>query len=229
MVNRIKTKLPKYVHCYRTRHGKLIYYYCPPGAERKVRLPDFSHPDFKQAVIAAQTSKPTPLDRDGTRGGFDRTNKSRVGKTLVAAVRAARTRSRKRGTEFDLSTDWALDLAETQGFRCALTGIPFYATNKATSKVNPFTPSFDRIDCSKGYTKDNVRLVVWAINAMLLDWGEDTFKKVATRYRVWQGQKRPSMVLLDKEESYPPNTADKSTTYDGDNGVWCGREKSHNS
>lgn len=31
--------------------------------------------------------------------------------------------------------------------------------------------SIDRVDCTKGYTKDNIRLVCWWLNAAMGTWG----------------------------------------------------------
>ena len=53
------------------------------------------------------------------------------------------------------------------------TGIRFYAEFDVTGRFHPYAPSLDRIDPKRGYTPDNVRLVVFAINTMLLDWGAD--------------------------------------------------------
>jgi hypothetical protein len=50
---------------------------------------------------------------------------------------------------------------------CAQTGIPFrIGTTGTNTKKNPFNPSPDRIDNSKGYTKSNVQWVVFIYNAM---------------------------------------------------------------
>lgn len=35
---------------------------------------------------------------------------------------------------------------------------------------NPWAPSIDRIDCSKGYIKGNMRVVCWAYNIARRDW-----------------------------------------------------------
>lgn len=112
---------------------------------------------------------------------------------MTNAVRAARTRARTRGLPFDLTVDWALDQAKSQGFKCSLTGIPFYTISAATSKVSPYIPSLDRVDCAKGYTQDNVRIVCWAVNAMLLDWGEDIFAQVASRLKAWRPKRLAAM------------------------------------
>ena len=53
---------------------------------------------------------------------------------------------------------------------CQITSIPFELDNTQGSKRNPFTASPDRIDNTKGYTKDNVQWVVWIYNQMKSDY-----------------------------------------------------------
>ena len=49
--------------------------------------------------------------------------------------------------------------------RCEVTGIGFdYTKPKPHYNANPFAPSLDRIDCSKGYTYKNTQVVIWGYN-----------------------------------------------------------------
>lgn len=175
---------PKYLHSYATRHGKTAYYYRAPG-ERKIRLPnDYGTDRFWKAFEIAKTEGAVPVDlreRDMRR-------------SLIGLLHTTRNRAKARGYEFALSLEWALDLARKQGFRCALTGIRFNTEWKNKSRANPFVPSIDRIDCERGYTPDNTRLVICAINLMMMDWGEKLFSLVATSYRK-NGSARARAVL----------------------------------
>ena len=49
---------------------------------------------------------------------------------------------------------------------CEMTGLPF-CLDKPNNGVSthPYAPSIDRIDSNKDYTKDNIRIVLWAVNA----------------------------------------------------------------
>jgi hypothetical protein len=93
-------------------------------------------------------------------------------------VRSAKSRAVKERQAFDLDYDWAIAEIERQNFRCALTGIPFFAPYDGNSRVHPFCPSLDRILPGQGYTKENVRVVIYAANVMLMDWGTQVFDKV---------------------------------------------------
>jgi len=80
-------------------------------------------------------------------------------------VSAAKARARKSGLEFNLTNEWAS--SATDG-TCAISGIPFVV---AVGKPSPFSPSIDRIDQTRGYTTDNCRIVLWAVNRFR---GEDS-------------------------------------------------------
>ena len=79
----------------------------------------------------------------------------------------ARARSKKKGIVFDLDLDWVHDKI-AKGF-CEATGAAFemetvYLPN-GYGQQRAFSPSLDRTDPHKGYTKDNVKVVCWCYNA----------------------------------------------------------------
>lgn len=95
--------------------------------------------------------------------------------TRARAIRGGRPRD----WECTLTLDFLIALGERQGWRCALTGIPFELPS-LPGKNNPRSMSLDRIRSSSGYTQHNVRLVLYAINVALGSWGEEEFRKIAT-------------------------------------------------
>ena len=46
-------------------------------------------------------------------------------------------------------------------------------------KLHPIQPSLDRIDSSKPYDAQNIRLVCLAVNYCMRQWGESVFRTVA--------------------------------------------------
>ena len=71
---------------------------------------------------------------------------------------------------------------------CAATGIPFeLADGIGPEKVNPYTPSADRIDPRKGYTYRNTQIVIWAYNRAKGEYADRTFKFVASSYLEQEG------------------------------------------
>lgn len=61
--------------------------------------------------------------------------------------------------------------------RCAVTGLEF----EFGGSRNPFSPSIDRIDSSKGYQRGNVRIVVLAANLAMSNWGDEILKKMGVK------------------------------------------------
>lgn len=70
-----------------------------------------------------------------------------------AAVRRAKTNAK--GRDFDLDGAFVRELYERQNGRCYWLNIPLKLVDEPRS---PATPSLDRIDNNKGYTRDNVVL-----------------------------------------------------------------------
>lgn len=79
----------------------------------------------------------------------------------------ARKRSTERDLEYDLDIDWVHEKL-LKGV-CEVSGIPFKFDYEYTpggyGVGRAFAPSLDRVDPMKGYTKDNVKVVVWCYNA----------------------------------------------------------------
>ena|SRR3990167_5203771 len=88
---------------------------------------------------------------------------------------SARQRAKNKGLEYTLSTEWAR--AKYTGF-CELSGIAF---RYGKGRMWPFSPSIDRIDQSKGYTPDNCRFLLMAINNMRGTLGDAEMFMIAKR------------------------------------------------
>jgi len=97
-------------------------------------------------------------------------------------VNAARARSKKSGVEFELTSD-DFEIPDV----CPLLGIPLYiAEGKKTVKYN--SASLDRIDSSKGYTKDNVWIISFKANTMKSNSTLDEFLLMAENWKRLKGQ-----------------------------------------
>ncbi len=103
---------------------------------------------------------------------------------LYDLLEAARDRSRKKELLIDIDLDYLIFLYQIQEQKCSLTDIPFVLERNSPGKrgFKPFGPSIDRIDCSKGYTKDNVRLVCVIVNLSLNNFGDECFDKMCEAY-----------------------------------------------
>lgn len=174
----------KWLRRERSRHGNMCFYF-RRGDGPRVRLPnDYGSSTFWEAYDAALKGEPIARAKPVLlRARIASQQKSMVASALVRALKGAKARTRKTKRPFDLTLEWATATAEAQRFRCALSGALFYADASARDRRNPYMPSIDRIDCSKGYTQDNCRLVLLAINSMLMDWGVETFERIVNLYK----------------------------------------------
>ena len=82
-------------------------------------------------------------------------------------LKSARTSASKKNLPFDLTVDW-IEQKLIDGL-CEVSGISFDFESMNTGKwghgsQNPFSPSLDRTVPELGYTKDNVKVVVWIYN-----------------------------------------------------------------
>lgn len=91
----------------------------------------------------------------------------------------AKWRSGKGGITFSLTLDDIKHMADRAGGRCEVSGVPFCGDNSC-GKRRPFAPSIDRKVPEDGYVPENCRLVCFAVNVALSDWGEDVLNRVAS-------------------------------------------------
>lgn len=89
---------------------------------------------------------------------YSKTKKGRAKQLLASA--------KKRGKTMGIDIDEAFVLELLDSENCSVTNIPFQYHQIDGLSRNPFSPSLDRIDSSRGYFKDNVRLVIWQYNLM---------------------------------------------------------------
>ena len=107
---------------------------------------------------------------------YRETPKSRI--SLL--YRTAQKRSTKFNFEFDLTKEWIKEKLDN-GI-CELSGEKFaYKNETHKSFYNPFSPSIDRINNSKGYLKENCRMILTCINFGINEWGLDLYTKIAEK------------------------------------------------
>lgn len=98
--------------------------------------------------------------------------KDRLDQTWASRLLSrCRGSAKARGQECSLTMAEILDLFKDM--RCAVTGIELRLKWEGSSRYNPWAPSLDRIDQSKGYVPGNVRPVCWAFNCARQDWPDE--------------------------------------------------------
>lgn len=97
-----------------------------------------------------------------------------------AAASQAKRRSKARGQPCDLDTATVLAMYQRSGGTCELTGIPFDAEfGRGTFRARPWMPSIDRIDPKGPYIAENCRIVCYAVNSALNEYGLEVLMRVA--------------------------------------------------
>lgn len=107
-------------------------------------------------------------------------NKNKVRKEtlsgfLDALIHASRHSAKVNSYKFNIGSNFLYELYKKQNGLCALSGIKLTILSNRTKRINNFNISIDRIDSSKGYTKDNIHLVCASINVMKLDHSTKEF------------------------------------------------------
>jgi len=84
----------------------------------------------------------------------------------------AKSRCKNKNVELYITQEWIQE--HLKRGTCEITGIPFNLeppSKKATRR--PDAPSLDRIDKNKNYTTDNTRVILWAVNCALAEYGTE--------------------------------------------------------
>lgn len=89
--------------------------------------------------------------------------------------------AKNRGLEFEITVADIEDLMRLGKYRCSVSGIVFSLSRSMSGVRRAYAPSIDRVDSSRGYHIDNIRLVLCAVNTALMDWGLDTYLHIADR------------------------------------------------
>src|SRR5690606_14675681 len=85
-------------------------------------------------------------------------------------------RSKGRPVPFAITVEYAIELAAANRWYCAVTGLPLSA--EIVNGRQPYAPSLDRVDSSKGYEEGNCRVVCVAANLAMNVWGEAVLLKM---------------------------------------------------
>lgn len=96
--------------------------------------------------------------------------------------RALRDRAKYKELKFNLTPKYLQKLFDNCEGKCSVTKLPFDMQMGKGKNRNPFRPSVDRIDSSKGYVKNNVQIVLAVVNTMKMDYTDDILHPVI---RAW--------------------------------------------
>lgn len=82
---------------------------------------------------------------------------------IIRMLSMSKSRAKELNLEFNLDKEWCRKRIHS----CEATGMEFDNSYDGTFiSMNPYAPSIDRIDNTKGYTKNNCRLVLTMFNSL---------------------------------------------------------------
>ena len=98
---------------------------------------------------------------------------------LSALANMAKSRAKKKELDYNLTSDYLVELWNDQEGSCALSGRKF-ELGKAEKfrQVHPDAPSVDRIVPSKGYTQGNIRFLTYHCNVCVNEYGDEALIKL---------------------------------------------------
>lgn len=102
-----------------------------------------------------------------------------VGLVMRAAETARTGHWYRGGSPFLLTAPELIALMIRSEGRCELTGLLFNGEEIPGCSKRPYIPSIDRMSAKEPYLFKNCRLICWAVNRAIGDWGDDVFWKIA--------------------------------------------------
>jgi len=111
----------------------------------------------------------------------DRFNKRYRVNPIPQLISGFRNRAKKQNVPFNLTVDDMKDLIKNAADICPALGVKMKIAKLFANDSN-YSPSFDRIDPKKGYTKNNIVIVSNRANRIKSDATVDEIRKVADFY-----------------------------------------------
>lgn len=149
------------------------YYYKAPGIYRKLAS---NLPDAIELYMKLEGIEPDAA-ADASGPLLSALAPSNWTKTLW---QAAKVNAAARRLAFEITVADIQRMATQSEMKCMLTGLDFDFRDFRSTRRRPYVPSIDRIDCSAGYTPDNVRLVCACVNLAMNEWGLDVLLKMGS-------------------------------------------------
>lgn len=176
---------------YHSKSGSICVEYVahtPDGSNRiRLRFPTIDDAKSHMHEFAGAKSPKTRRERDNRLKEEERVDMCKG--AIASKLQDVRRRCKKKGWKYELSKEWLIAELESQGYKCSLTGrkLQYYTDG---FKRNPWCMSIDRIDSDVGYIPTNCRVVCYAVNAAMNEWGESVLAEIANKYITHQNRRK---------------------------------------
>ena len=189
-----KTEFPRLrVHHRQAKAGERTYYFwdgrgrggadVPLGSDPTIAMQRYRScelgifpPPLERAKKPPRIKRPTRLlpvrSFVGKRRKIDPTAWQGLPEWAPRMYLGAEGRARDLGRAFTITITQFAKVIERANGRCEVSGLSFDSTMIGPKVKSPYTASLDRIDASRGYEFDNVRLVCLIVNMALSNWGD---------------------------------------------------------
>ncbi len=109
-------------------------------------------------------------------------------------VDSAKHRSADKGLPYDLDQYIDALRKRVEPMVCELSGLKMICETGA--KTHPRSLSVDRIDSTRGYTYDNIRIICWCLNAAFNNWGDaETYRILYPWFKRLELEQGPPLAL----------------------------------
>jgi hypothetical protein len=210
MILWVDGRLPRFVSREINRHGKPIYYFRREHG-RRMRLPDISNERFMEIYKSIlMDGEDYDYHAENPRSNPERRIEAETLIVVRRTMKSIRARCTGKNLPFDLTVEFLANLAKEQNYRCALTGMKFKLKKEGPFRVDPYALTVDRIIPKRGYVQGNVRLICFAMNLALMNWGEDVFAPFAIAFTQQHFKKKARTELrecgTDQKHAFPVPT-----------------------
>jgi hypothetical protein len=179
-----------------THAGGRVRAYCLTCKRKSDRERAARHRKLRSEKFAAWRAK----NREYLRQKGEERRRTKRAKVLLATIR---TRARNRGLKYDLDSHVDEIQARIDAGVCEVSGFPL-----SLEPGSPFNaPSIDRKDPKRGYVYDNIRVVCYAVNCCLGDWGEGAFWQIVRKWAEKDGDGITAQTAQAFIEAYMEATA----------------------
>ena len=164
--------------------GKKKNYNCICGETNSNNFYNKRRGRCKKCILTGAKDKYSNLSESEKKCYIKKQNKWQDDNFLKYRLLSAKSRAKSKNIEFDLDIEFLENIIKKQENKCYYSGIELQF-----KRLGPYTASIDRLNSSKGYTKDNITFVIGAVNTMKNDLSEEEFFKIIKSVYKKQNQK----------------------------------------
>jgi len=158
-------------------------YLCVCGETDETKFYGASKSQCKQCALDKANNRYRTMSATDKKNYIEKSKKWASDNMIRVRVLGAKHRAIRKKLDFDIDDNFIIELLEKQNFRCRYSGelLDIKKMGSDDNFINKNSLSIDRIDSTKGYTKDNIVLVTSFVNSIKSDFSENNFLGLITK------------------------------------------------